>query len=221
LHAKHVLVDHQLGDFVNNALEHRKRLRAIFERGTYIEVLGVLEWILRHPACPLKGKYFDAILGDCRSAYRLVDDYKTFLLVGSEAERQAIKRALADLSNTQYQGAAKHLRLAVEAVTRGKDADCIRESIHAVESIARTITGADSLAGALQKLENRASVHPALKRGFQALYGYTSDEDGIRHALLEKAAAQVDQADALFMLGACAAFVSYLAARGVGFNKRP
>jgi hypothetical protein len=48
-----------------------------------------------------------------------------------------------------------------------------------------------------------------MKSGFTKLYAYTSDEGGIRHALLENAA-KVDEADALFMLGACAAFVSYL-----------
>jgi hypothetical protein len=46
--------------------------------------------------------------------------------------------------------------------------------------------------------------------GFGSLYGFTSDEDGIRHPLLDSVAAQVDETDALFMIGACAAFVSYL-----------
>jgi hypothetical protein len=53
-------------------------------------------------------------------------------------------------------------------------------------------------------------MHPAMKKGFTSLYAYTSDEKGIRHALLDDRAAKVDEADALFMLGACAAFVSYL-----------
>jgi hypothetical protein len=48
-----------------------------------------------------------------------------------------------------------------------------------------------------------------MKAGFGSLYGYTSDEQGIRHALLEPSS-NVDDADALFMIGACAAFVSYL-----------
>jgi len=39
---------------------------------------------------------------------------------------------------------------------------------------------------------------------------YTNDEKGIRHALVDEGTAKVDEADALFMLGACAAFVSYL-----------
>jgi hypothetical protein len=49
-----------------------------------------------------------------------------------------------------------------------------------------------------------------MKAGFGSLYGFTGDAKGIRHPLLESAAAQVDETDALFMIGACAAFVSYL-----------
>ena len=52
-----------------------------------------------------------------------------------------------------------------------------------------------------------------MKRGFSALYGYTNDERGIRHALLDQDAARVDEAEALFILGACAAFVNYLVAK--------
>jgi hypothetical protein len=49
-----------------------------------------------------------------------------------------------------------------------------------------------------------------MKNGFISLYAYTSDEKSIRHALLDDSTAKVDEADALFMFGACAAFVSYL-----------
>ena len=66
------------------------------------------------------------------------------------------------------------------------------------------------LSDALAKLEQKISIHSAMKKGFNSLYGYTSDEKGIRHALLDDSTAKVDEADALFMFGACAAFVSYL-----------
>ena len=49
-----------------------------------------------------------------------------------------------------------------------------------------------------------------MKLAFVKLYGFTSDEKGIRHPLLDLPAANVDETDALFMIGACAAFVSYL-----------
>lgn len=69
--------------------------------------------------------------------------------------------------------------------------------------------GADVLSKALKKLEQKISIHPAMKNAFIALYAYTSDGKGIRHALLDDSTAKVDETDALFMLGACAAFVSY------------
>ena len=55
--------------------------------------------------------------------------------------------------------------------------------------------------------------HRALKEAFSKLYGYTSDENGIRHALLEEGAADVDLDDAVFMFGACASFAAYLVNR--------
>ncbi|HAE28382.1 MAG TPA: hypothetical protein DCG58_14560, partial [Hyphomonas adhaerens] len=51
------------------------------------------------------------------------------------------------------------------------------------------------------------------KPGAVQLYGYTSDEEGVRHALVFNEKSTVDEVDALFMLGACASFVSYLLAR--------
>jgi hypothetical protein len=60
------------------------------------------------------------------------------------------------------------------------------------------------------KLEQKSNIHGALKKGFLALYDFTSDEQGIRHPLLDKEAPAVDEADAMFMIGACSAFLSYL-----------
>ena len=62
----------------------------------------------------------------------------------------------------------------------------------------------------MAKLDAKVGIHGAMRAGFASLYGSTSDEKGIRHALLEVPAASVDKTDALFMIGACAAFVSYL-----------
>jgi len=78
---------------------------------------------------------------------------------------------------------------------------------------------ASTLGPALSTLEKSAYIHGALGAGFRSLYGFTSDEEGIRHALLDKTGAQVDETDALYMLGSCAAFVSYLInkARQAGF----
>jgi hypothetical protein len=49
-----------------------------------------------------------------------------------------------------------------------------------------------------------------MRQGFKNLYNYTNDEKGIRHSLLDDGTAAVDESDALFMIGACAAFVTYM-----------
>lgn len=54
-------------------------------------------------------------------------------------------------------------------------------------------------------------THPALSGAFNKPYGYTSNADGIRHAMLEDST--VDQADAMLMLVACSAFVNCLTAK--------
>jgi hypothetical protein len=96
----------------------------------------------------------------------------------------------------------------------GNFADSVRESVHAVESVSRAIEPTAELSKALAELEKTASIHPALKKGFSAIYGYTSDEKGIRHPLIDSGEAAVDETDALFMIGACSSFVSYLIGKG-------
>ncbi|AZS20006.1 hypothetical protein CSW63_04700 [Caulobacter sp. FWC26] len=91
----------------------------------------------------------------------------------------------------------------------------MRESIHAVESVAVQLAPSkDTLGDALAVLSAQQHIHGGLKKAFGALYGYTSDEEGVRHALVFQDGPAVDESDALFMLGACASFVSYLVAKG-------
>lgn len=67
---------------------------------------------------------------------------------------------------------------------------------------------------ALKLLEgNGIKIHQSLKNGFSNIYGYTSDEGGIRHAMIEEGNI-VTQEDALFMLVSCSAFCHYLQQKG-------
>jgi hypothetical protein len=172
--------------------------------------LGFLQLVIRHPACPHKfAEAVNGTLEHTRVAYRVVD--KTIIPIGSEAEIEALKKSFVDLAKAEFGGARGHLRKAAEELTAGHYADSVRESIHAVESVARVLEpSADLLSKALAKLEKSATIHPAMKSGFNSLYGYTSDEGGVRHANIGPGDPAVDETDALFMIGACAAFVSYL-----------
>ncbi|HHW57999.1 MAG TPA: hypothetical protein GXX15_10125 [Clostridia bacterium] len=82
----------------------------------------------------------------------------------------------------------------------------IKESISAVESLVKLISSdkKGDLNRAIRKLEEKIYIHPALKEAFIKLYGYTSDEGGIRHAMLESN--NISFEDAKYMLVSCSAF---------------
>ena len=90
-------------------------------------------------------------------------------------------------------------------------ANSVKEAISAVESQCCILTGDPkaSLGEALKKLESTGvKIHPALNKALHQLYGYTSDDPGIRHGSIETA--NVDAPLAQFMLVSCSAFVNYL-----------
>ncbi|MNR54811.1 hypothetical protein D3C85_1750690 [compost metagenome] len=78
--------------------------------------------------------------------------------------------------------------------------------------MARIVSGNPkaTLGEALKALEKTGKLHAALKDGFSKLYGYTNDESGIRHAMLDEP--QLTQEDAKYFLLSCTSFVNYLKA---------
>jgi AbiJ N-terminal domain 4 len=201
---------HRLDPFPENRRDAIAEVSEVIAQGTWSDVLGWLEFVLKHPACPSQFvQEVDAIMAYCHLAYRVFDRV-VICPVGSGPERETIARAFADLHSAEFHGARDHLSKAASELTAGNFAGSIRESINAVESVARTLEPDGKLSKALEKLERSAKIHPAMKAGFDKLYGYTSDEQGIRHAHLNEPSAKPDETDALFMIGACAAFVSYL-----------
>jgi hypothetical protein len=212
-------VNHQnrMVDKFSSALKLRiSELSDMFNQGAYSDVFGFIQFVLRHHKCPRQlPDLVEKILIEERCAYRLLDR-STFLPIASDFEGETVMTALATANKADLPGAYEHLKAAGGFLTQGKFADSIRESIHAVESAARSLGNAGSLNDALKALGQRRRLHPALKGGFEKLYAYTNDEKGIRHALIDEPTAEVDETDAIFMLGACAAFVTYLVRRSEG-----
>ena len=136
-----------------------------------------------------------------------------FLPSSSGEQGDSIQQALETLREGNMDGATTHLQEAAGHINARRFADSIRDSIHAVESAARVLSPKNSktLTPALNSLEKAGVLkHPTLKSAFVKLYGYTSNEEGIRHPLLESGVADVGLEEALFMFGACASFASYL-----------
>lgn len=206
-----MLYDDRMADeFDNSAKELIAEIKEIFDDGDYVAIFGFLQFVLRHQECPYRfPERIDWALKTGQAAYRIVDG-KTIIPISSDAEYETVKRAFADLNANEFHGSREHLRQAAIKLTAGDVPGSIRESIHAVKSVARMLAPSGGFGEALGKLDKPLAIHGALKRGFASIYGYTSDEDGIRHPLLDDPKAKVDETDAVFMIGACASFVSYM-----------
>lgn len=212
----HVLFFGQSADkFDSSAYENKRRLNAFIQRANIGELFNLVEFLVRHSGCSdeLKRELADAFVM-ARAAYRLFDNNE-IAAIGTDEQAAAFERALANAEAKNAITARKQLIAAGVALRNSDWAGSVRESIHAVEAMARRLAPeASSLGAALSVLEQRGHLHGGLKKAFGSLYGYSSDEEGVRHALVLGDEAQVDEADALFMLGACASFVSYLLTRG-------
>ena len=114
---------------------------------------------------------------------------------------------------TSLRGVNIHLKSALSKLSDKSNPDyrnSIKESISAIESIAKVISqkNSDSLSGALDKIKGKINLHSALEKGFKQIYGYTSDASGIRHALMDNTKCEFE--DAKYMLISCSAFINYL-----------
>ena len=213
LYEKHVELDHLSADEYDNDLDDNvEATKRLITKGAWNKVFDFLQFVMRHRECPYKfSDKIDAILRRARAAYTVIRDGPTIMPAATPEEGAAIRNAFDVLSDGGFDGARAHLRASADALNEGDYAGSVRESIHAVESVARRLNAdaSTSLAPALRTLEQHIALHPALREGFKKIYGYTSDESGIRHALLEGQAG-VDLEDAVFMIGACASFTTYL-----------
>ena len=139
--------------------------------------------------------------------FRFVED--RLAKVVDEVEIKEIERA----ANVGIAGVKAHVSQAVALFAKRPDPDyrnSIKESISAVEAAVKHISGDPNatLGAALKFIEKSNGMHPALKEGFSKLYGYTSDANGIRHALMNED--EVSEAEARWMIVSCSAFVNYL-----------
>lgn len=140
--------------------------------------------------------------------YRVVNG--EIIPVTESSEIEAIETAMDVLQ--PYSGARKHLQNALSLLANREEphyANVVKESISAVEAVARHLTGAKTLGDALKQLEAKGvPAHRALVEGWLKLYGYSSAEGGIRHGSIDHG--EVDEALATYFLVTCSSMVGYL-----------
>lgn len=204
-------------EFPKNEIIRQKNAEALEDEVVYSDewyvIFDFIEGYLR--MCDGKKLHlmtdeFNRILEDEVSAYRIVD--KIVVPITNNAEIETIRTAM----NTKYDAINTHMAKALELYADRRKPDyenSIKESISAVESTCCLITGQSgtnaTLGRTIKKLKDHGiHIHSALESAFSSLYGYTSDENGIRHGGIDYQSAPAE--DAKYMLVSCSAFVNYL-----------
>ncbi|OCK51347.1 hypothetical protein BA768_16895 [Chryseobacterium sp. CBo1] len=199
--------------------EFRRFVKDFFFKAKWFEIYDLLEFLSssydddEHNTEFIN--YCNRILKTELSGYRFIDNIIT--PITNDEEISSINEALENTNS--FKTVNLHVSRAIELFSDRKAPDyrnSIKESISAVEAYCAIITSdrKATLGQALKQLEDKTKIHPALKKAFSNLYGYTSEANGIRHALLEEEF--LEQEDAKFMLVSCSAFINYLIDK---FNK--
>lgn len=186
-----------------------RQIKEWFLEAKWFNALDFVEFIVSFD----KNKYaenFNRVLKAEMSAYRFVNG--SLVEINSQEEIIEIENAI---KNTDpFISVKTHLTRAIELYSDKKNPDyrnSIKESISSVESLSKIIVKDDktTLGQALKIIEKTYNIPTSLKSAFSTLYGYTSDEGGIRHSLLENNV-KVEIEEARFMLIVCSAFINYL-----------
>lgn len=206
-------------DEIPSSIIHVKsEIRTWFFQCEWYEIYDFIEFCTKNNLFDIESiiSFYNSILEREVSGYRFVNGLIS--PITNESEIEEIDQAIVDSKDKNLNGVKVHLENSLRMLSDRNSPDyrnSIKESISAVESISKTLssTSKNSLGSALDKIKGKIKLHPALERGFKQIYGYTSDSDGIRHALMEESTCDFE--DAKYMLVSCSAFVNYLIAKGV------
>lgn len=145
-----------------------------------------------------------------KTPYRVIDGGLITPVVTDELA-STINNAISDSNDHTLAGSRKHLRNAASELNLGNWSDSIRESIHAVESTCKFIAGEGATLGkAIAVIEKNRKISSQLKNAITQLYAYTNSDEGIRHALVFNDTDTQSESEAIFMLGVCSSFVTYM-----------
>ena len=163
---------------------------------------------------PLDSSYFSSKINKAlqreHSGYRLFNGCIT--PITNELAIAAIRTSLS--ASDRYSGVRMHIESALSHFAERPNPDfrnTVKEAILAVEAAAKVYTGKDkaTLGEALKEMRKRDAVHPALLEGWMKIYGFTSDEQGIRHASTT-GGVTIGYSLAQYMLVSCSAFANYI-----------
>lgn len=188
-----------------------KQLREYFFHCEWHEVYDFIEFVANNYN---RYTFKDSFIAACNNL--LEKEMSAYRFVGCVLTRITEKEEILEIDQaieTSAGPVSTHIKRSLALLSDRNSPDyrnSIKESISAVESLVSIVLGEKGTLGQLiKKLEPEIALHAALKSAFSNLYGYTSDEGGIRHALMENEEGN-DFHDAKFMLVVCSAFINYV-----------
>jgi len=184
------------------------RIKDIFLSGKWYEIYDFLEFALNYHELKRVAPSVNEALEKGLAAYRFIN-----CVIVDITDKQEIEMLENALTDEVFPNVKAHLQRALELLSDRKSPDyrnSIKETISAVESIAKEISQKPKaeLGEALKEIEKKGKLHGAMKSAFLNLYGYTSDANGIRHAMMDEPNLTAD--DAKFFLLVCTSFINYL-----------
>jgi hypothetical protein len=188
-----------------------EEVRSFFFKCRWNEVYDFIEFVLNQfPGNRDIRNLINKTLERESSGFRIVDN--RLAPISDEMEVKEVVEAIEG----GFSAVTEHLRAAVDHLTDRSNPDyrnSIKEAISAVEAMAKIVSREPkaTLGDALKSLEKNGKLHPSLKDAFSKLYGYTSDADGIRHALLNES--NLSQSDARYFLVVSSAFINLIKAQ--------
>ncbi len=184
----------------------------LFEKLQWFEVYDFIEYVSEvYYNQDINIQFKEAInqvLKSEMSGYRFIDNYISPII--DEVEIKEVEEAL----DCAYTPVKQHLSNALELLSDRENPDyqnSIKESITAVESVAKIITGKETdLAKCLKVMD--IDLNGQFKTSMTHLYSWTCKEDGIRHGHTGEEL-KTSFEEAKYMIVSCSAFVNYLIAK--------
>lgn len=202
------------------------RMRAITKKivmeGDYHEVLTLIETVLQWfgPKIDLT-KRFRKIFDEHSVAYHIVGRGRNVVIVPRTSKEggDAVAKSMRSLAKAGAVWTNRHIQSAAAHLKHKQYREAVRESITAVESMAKTIVKdsggrASTLGEALKQLGKQNLLPNAeFKAGIEKLYAYTNSRGGVRHGRSNddsEVTSEVTSDEAHFFFGLCVLLADYL-----------
>jgi len=202
------------GKAVQSYFDYRRNIQYVkdwFFKVEWFEVFDFIEFLYENypdkDVIDRLNPLLNSVLEEENLAYRIVDGIVTPLI--DKEQIKEIEKALNPPD--KFAPVREHIKNALKHLSDKKEPDyegSIRESVHAVESLAKIITGKDkSLSGLIQSL---TETHYNLREGFKELYNWSSKN--LRHGKSGKELPAGFE-EVIYMMVTCSAFVNYVIAK--------